>query len=197
MDGTSWNPQDPALAPSHDEEFQQFLDMGGMGNLNDSIPFNFHDYQTGNGSGVMHQAGREQLDTHMGGTDASMVMGSANSAMQAQLINMTTATAHPTIPTQLIPPPTPTDAITEIDAQIQYLQQQRMQQQHRQIQEQHVAYYANPTQAVPPTPQSLEMPPASNHFYSTDQSQTPIFGSRYQHMKEQQDVRAPPPLSLI
>ncbi|KAJ0326769.1 hypothetical protein COL5a_006649 [Colletotrichum fioriniae] len=187
MDAASWNPQDPAMAPSHDEEFQQFLDLGGMGNLSDAMPFDFNDYQTGNGTGIMHQPGREQLDTQMGGTDTSMLMGATTSAMQAQLINMTTAAAHPAIQTQMIPPSTSTDAITEIDAQIQYLQQQRMQQQHRQIQEQQVAYYASQTHAVPPTPQSLEMPPASNQFYSNDQSQTPMFGSRYQRMKEQQD----------
>lgn len=193
MDAASWNPQDPALAPNHDEEFQQFLDLGGMGNLSDAMPFDFNDYQTGNGTGIMHQPGREQIDTQMGGTDTSMLMGATTSAMQAQLINMTTAAAHPAIQTQMIPPSTSTDAITEIDAQIQYLQQQRMQQQHRQIQEQQVAYYASQTHAVPPTPQSLEMPPASNQFYSNDQSQTPMFGSRYQRMKEQQDVRVDPP----
>ncbi|TQN72051.1 Phosphorus acquisition-controlling protein [Colletotrichum shisoi] len=195
MDAASWNPQDPDLAANHDDEFQQFLDMGGMGNLGDTMPFDFHDYQSGNASGMMHQPGREQLDTQMGGTDASMVMGNANSAMQAQLINMTTAAAHPAIPTQMISPATPTDAITEIDAQIQYLQQQRMQQQHRQIQEQQVAYYTNQTHAVPPTPQSLEMPAASNQFFSTDQSHTPMFGSRYQRMKEQQDMAFTPLVS--
>lgn len=191
MDAASWN-QDPALAPSHDEEFQQFLNMGGMGNLGDSMAFDFNDFQSGSGSGMMHQSGREQLDTQMGGTDANMVMSNANAAMQTQLINMTTSAAHPAIPTQLIPPPTPTDAITEIDAQIQYLQQQRVQQQHRQIHEQHV-YYAN-QHAVPPTPQSLEMPPASNQFYS-DQSRTPMFDNRYQRMKEQQDMAFTPLVS--
>ncbi|KAI8208869.1 Phosphorus acquisition-controlling protein [Colletotrichum sp. SAR 10_76] len=191
MDAASWN-QDPALAPSHDEEFQQFLNMGGMGNLGDSMAFDFNDFQSGSGSGMMHQSGREQLDTQMGGTDANMVMSNANAAMQTQLINMTTAAAHPAIPTQLIPPPTPTDAITEIDAQIQYLQQQRVQQQHRQIHEQHV-YYTN-QHAVPPTPQSLEMPPASNQFYS-DQSRTPMFDNRYQRMKEQQDMAFTPLVS--
>ncbi|KAF9879059.1 helix-loop-helix DNA-binding domain-containing protein [Colletotrichum karsti] len=192
MDAASWNPQDPALAPGHDDEFQQFLNMGGMGNMSDSMTFDFNDYQAGNGSSIM-QSGRDQLDTQMGGTDANMVMGDANSAMQQHLINMTTATAHPAIPTQMIPPPTPTDAITEIDAQIQYLQQQRMQQQHRQIHEQHV-YYANQSHAVPPTPQSLEMPPASNQFYP-DQRQTPMFDSRYQRMKEQQDMAFTPLVS--
>ncbi|KAF4781681.1 helix-loop-helix DNA-binding domain-containing protein [Colletotrichum scovillei] len=195
MDAASWNPQDPALAPNHDEEFQQFLDLGGMSNLSDAMPFDFNDYQTGSGTGIMHQPGREQIDTQMGGTDTSMLMGATTSAMQAQLINMTTAAAHPAIQTQMIPPSTSTDAITEIDAQIQYLQQQRMQQQHRQIQEQQVAYYASQTHAVPPTPQSLEMPPASNQFYSNDQSQTPMFGSRYQRMKEQQDMAFTPLVS--
>ncbi|KAK2754896.1 Phosphorus acquisition-controlling protein [Colletotrichum kahawae] len=191
MDAASWN-QDPALAPTHDEEFQQFLNMGGMGNLGDSMAFDFNDFQSGSGSGMMHQSAREQLDTQMGGTDANMVMSNANAAMQTQLINMTTAAAHPAIPAQLIPPPTPTDAITEIDAQIQYLQQQRVQQQHRQIHEQHVSYTSQ--HAVPPTPQSLEMPPASNQFNS-DQSRTPMFDNRYQRMKEQQDMAFTPLVS--
>ncbi|TEA18627.1 Phosphorus acquisition-controlling protein [Colletotrichum sidae] len=193
MDAASWNPQDPALAPGHDEEFQQFLNMGGMGNLGDAMAFDFNDYQTGNGSSLMHQPGRDQLDTQMGGTETALVMGNPNAALQTQLINMTTATAHPAIPAQMIPPPTPTDAITEIDAQIQYLQQQRMQQQHRQIQEQHV-YYATQSHAVPPTPQSLEMPAASNQYY-TDQRQTPLFDNRYQRMKEQQDMAFTPLVS--
>ncbi|KAK1600087.1 helix-loop-helix DNA-binding domain-containing protein [Colletotrichum navitas] len=194
MDAASWNPQDQGLAPNHDEEFQQFLDMGGIGNLSDTMPFDFHDYQGGNGSGMMHQAGHEHLDTQMGGTDTSMVMGNASSSLQSQLINMTTGASHPAIPAQMIPP-APTDAITEIDAQIQYLQQQRMQQQHRQMQEQQVAYYTTRSHAVPPTPQSLEMPPASNQFYSTEQGHTPMFGSRYQRMKEQQDMSFTPLVS--
>ncbi|KAK2037044.1 helix-loop-helix DNA-binding domain-containing protein [Colletotrichum somersetense] len=194
MDAASWNLPDQGLAPNHDEEFQQFLDMGGMGNLGDTMPFDFHDYQGGNGSGMMHEAGGEQLDTQMGGTGTSMIMGSAGSSLQAQLINMTTAASHPAIPAQMIHP-APTDAITEIDAQIQYLQQQRMQQQHRQMREQQVAYYTTQSHAVPPTPQSLEMPPASNQFYSTEQGHTPMFGSRYQRMKEQQDMSFTPLVS--
>ncbi|KAK2060513.1 helix-loop-helix DNA-binding domain-containing protein [Colletotrichum caudatum] len=194
MDAASWNLPDQGLAPNHDEEFQQFLDMSGMGNLGDTMPFDFHDYQRGNGSGMMHQAGGEQLDTQMGGTGTSMVMGNAGSSLQAQLINMTTVASHPAIPAQMVHP-APTDAITEIDAQIQYLQQQRMQQQHRQMQEQQVAYYTTQSHAVPPTPQSLEMPPASNQFYSTEQGHTPMFGSRYQQMKEHQDMSFTPLVS--
>ncbi|KAM0494854.1 hypothetical protein ACHAPB_007903 [Verticillium nonalfalfae] len=173
--------------------------MGGMGNLSEPLGFDFHDFQNSADSSMMPQNGRDQLDTQMGGTDSAMAMTRTDPSVrsvQDQFAAMSTAASHPSIPAQMIQPvPTPTDAMAEIDAQIQFLQQQRMQQQQRQMHEhqahqvqQQTSYYVghNP---VPPTPQSLEMPPNGNHYYAQEQAQQNVFDSRYQRMKEQQDVR--------
>lgn len=203
MDDSSWNTQNQSLPPGNDEDFHQFLDMGGMGGMSDSIQFDFQDFAASNGNAMLQQNPREQLDTQMGGTDALAMAGQAQHVPQSQhqQLSMTTAVAHPSIPAhQMIPMPQPTDPIGDIDAQIQFLQQQRLQHQQRQIQEQqvqqqvqqqaqqHAVFYARQNQ-VPPTPQSLEMPPNSGHFYSQDQHQQNVFESRYQRMKDQQDVR--------
>ncbi|KAL9946066.1 hypothetical protein ACHAO5_004230, partial [Verticillium nonalfalfae] len=171
--------------------------MGGMGNLSEPLGFDFHDFQNSADSSMMPQNGRDQLDTQMGGTDSAMAMTRTDPSVrsvQDQFAAMSTAASHPSIPAQMIQPvPTPTDAMAEIDAQIQFLQQQRMQQQQRQMHEhqahqvqQQTSYYVghNP---VPPTPQSLEMPPNGNHYYAQEQAQQNVFDSRYQRMKEQQD----------
>ncbi|KAM0598997.1 hypothetical protein ACHAPN_001693 [Verticillium nonalfalfae] len=172
--------------------------MGGMGNLSEPLGFDFHDFQNSADSSMMPQNGRDQLDTQMGGTDSAMAMTRTDPSVrsvQDQFAAMSTAASHPSIPAQMIQPvPTPTDAMAEIDAQIQFLQQQRMQQQQRQMHEhqahqvqQQTSYYVghNP---VPPTPQSLEMPPNGNHYYAQEQAQQNVFDSRYQRMKEQQDI---------
>ncbi|KAM0281942.1 hypothetical protein ACHAQH_003288 [Verticillium albo-atrum] len=205
MGGTGWNAQDQTLPSSHDDDFQQFLDMGGMGNLSEPLGFDFHDFQNGTGSSMMPQSGRDQLDTQMGGTESSMTMARTDPSVrsvQNQFAAMSTAASHPSIPAQMIQPaPTPSDAMAEIDAQIQFLQQQRMQQQQRQMHEQQAhqvqqqtSYYVshNP---VPPTPQSLEMPPNSSHFYAQEQAQQNVFDSRYQRLKEQQDMAFTPLVS--
>ncbi|RXG45546.1 hypothetical protein VDGE_03154 [Verticillium dahliae] len=205
MGGTSWTTQDQTLPSSHDDDFQQFLDMGGMGNLSEPLGFDFHDFQNSADSSMMPQNGRDQLDTQMGGTDSAMAMARPDPSVrsvQDQFAAMSTAASHPSITAQMIQPvPTPTDAMAEIDAQIQFLQQQRMQQQQRQMHEhqahqvqQQTSYYVghNP---VPPTPQSLEMPPNGNHYYAQEQAQQNVFDSRYQRMKEQQDMAFTPLVS--
>lgn len=201
MDTTTWSTQDQSLPPSHDDEFPQFLNMGGMnGGLDESLQFDFQNFQPGHGSSMVSQNHRDQLDTPMGGsTDGTaMVMsGSDNTTAQSQLMAMTSTTSHSSIPGPMMHhPPTPNDAISQIDAQIQFLQQQQRQMQEQQAQQQ-AAYFAGQSSAqVPPTPQSLEMPSNGNHFYSQDQPQQNIFDSRYQHMKEQHDVRGIPAFNI-
>lgn len=110
-------------------------------------------------------------------------------------------------------------SISEIDAQIAYLQRQRLyQQQHiqlqlqstrndqnepiQQFQDSHTGpcAYLNNGHSVPPTPQSLEIVPGSGHFYSQG-DQTPhsgIFDGGYPHnMQDQQDVRDGSPNGLL
>lgn len=211
MDASGWTTQDQSLPAGGDDDFNQFLDMGGMGGMGETLQFDFQDFGAGNATSMMQQSHREHMDTQMGGTDNPMVMTGPNGGhqnhqqhqhqqqqqqhqQQQQQLAMTTATAHPSIPAhQIIQMPAPGDPISDIDAQIQFLQQQRLQHQQRQLQEQQVhaqqqaAFYARQNQ-VPPTPQSLEMPPNSGHFYSQDQRSQNVFDSRYQRMKEQQDV---------
>ncbi|ROT40066.1 hypothetical protein SODALDRAFT_309783 [Sodiomyces alkalinus F11] len=199
MESTVWNTQDQSLPPSHDDDFPQFLDMGDTGGLDGSLQFDFQDFQPGHGSSIMSQNPRDQLDTPMrGSTDATtMVMtASDNTTAQSQLIAMSSAASHPSIPAHMMHhPPTPNDPISQIDAQIQFLQQQQRQMQEQQAQQQ-AAYYASQTSAqVPPTPQSLEMPSNGNHFYPHDQHQQNMFDTRYQHMKEQQDMAFTPLVS--
>jgi hypothetical protein len=207
MDTSGWTTQDQSLPAGGDDDFHQFLDMGGMGGMGESLQFDFQDFGAANGGSMMQQSHREQMDTHMGGTDNSMVMPGQNQPVgpgpqsqhqqqHQQHLAMSSAASHPSTPAhQIIQMPQPQDPISDIDAQIQFLQQQRLQHQQRQLQEQQAqvqqqaAFYARQNQnRVPPTPQSLEMPPNSGQFYSQDQRQQNVFDSRYQRMKEQQDV---------
>jgi hypothetical protein len=191
MGSTTWNQQENAMATGPDDDFQQFLDMSGMGNLTDGLQFDFPSLPDAAGQNLLQHGPQGSVDTPMGGTDQTMMLASNNNVNRNPMPAMTSAAAMASIPAQMIPPPTPTEAIVEIDAQIQYLQQQRLQQQQRHIHEQQAAYFANHTQAVPPTPQSMELPPNSCQFYPAEQpnnNQHPIFDGRYQRINEQQDV---------
>lgn len=197
MDSNGWNGQDHGLHGGPDDDFHQFLDMNGMANLGDGLQFDFQDFQTQNGGHMMQVAHRETMDTPMSGTDGPMLL---SNAMHNQMPPMTTAPphshSHSTIPSTMIqPPPTPGEAISELDAQIQYLQQQKFQQQQRQLDEQQIAFFTRQNHMVPPTPQSLELQAGNNRFYAHQQDQTPQqhqdMYERFQRMKEQQDVRQP------
>jgi len=189
MGSTSWNGQDPGLHHAADDDFQQFLDMNGMGNLGEGLQFDFTDFQTTGAGHLLSQPPREQLDTPMSGTEAPSILSSQDAALRGQMA-VSTAVSHPAVTTALVPPPTASDAINEIDAQIQYLQQQRMQQQRRHMEEQQAAYFARQSRVVPPTPQSLEIQAGSQFFPLADQqSQQQAIFERFQRLKEQQDVR--------
>ncbi|CAK7235716.1 hypothetical protein SBRCBS47491_009389, partial [Sporothrix bragantina] len=219
MGSSAWNGQDQGIHPASDEEFQQFLDMNGMG-LADNIQFDFTDFQNASpgASHLIHTSmapSNDTLDTPMTGAhnapgllaqattgplpDSSLT-GTAGIHGPQHAHNMlpvvTTGTAaHASIATTMMPAVTPTDAISEIDAQIQYLQQQRMQQQQRQAEEQNIAFFARQNHIVPPTPQSLELQAGNQFFHSPDprnqhqgqQTQQQAIYERYQHFKEQQD----------
>lgn len=183
MDPAAWNhhpvhQHHDGMHPTADDDFQQFLDLNTMGGLGDGMQFDF-DFQHQPGAHMMPAQHRDALDTPMGGTDGPALLSTAGSG-------------HSTIPATMMPPPTPIEAISEIDAQIQFLQQQKIEQQQRQIEEQQAAFFAQQqARMVPPTPQSLEIQAGNQQYYAQSQ-QTPhqhqeLFDG-YQRMKDQQDV---------
>ena len=164
-----------------EEEFSQFLDMSGMGQMGDGMQFDFNGFQDGD---MMNRQRDNAQDTIMGNSDGGMsgIMGGQTNQMPpGTMAGQMMATQAPS-----------SDSISSIDAQIQYLQQQKLHQQQRQLeQQQRTAFYANTNHSVPPTPQSLEMPPGSGNFYPRqhDQMGRDMYDHGYQQrMKEQQDV---------
>lgn len=180
------------------------------------------------GDHLLHSsAGGDHLDTPMTGTDMSMILSPVDHAMlqQAQqqhrhqqqqqqqqqhhqMPTIATTAPYQNAPTTLIQPSTPSEAIVNtIDAQIQFLQQQKLHAQHQQLQEQQAAFFASQqNHIVPPTPQSLELTagssqnyyaqstPADQHHPGRQQQQQPqqqrqqAIDYRYARIKDQHDV---------
>ncbi|EOO00560.1 putative phosphorus acquisition-controlling protein [Phaeoacremonium minimum UCRPA7] len=201
MNSQGWNSPGHGLHPAPEDDFQQFLDMNSIGNLGDGLQFDFQDYQNANGhQPIMGGAPppRETIDTPMTGTDGQVLLSQMDPAMHAQM-PMSTATSHPSITSTMLPPShSPGDAISEIDAQIQYLQQQKLQQQQRQLEEQQAAYYVRQSRMVPPTPQSLEIQAGNNQFYVPPDHTPHQHGGMYesyQRLKDQHDMAFTPLVS--
>ncbi|KAI1779440.1 helix-loop-helix DNA-binding domain-containing protein [Hypoxylon cercidicola] len=204
MDPGAWNGQDQTLS-SGDDDFQQFLDMGGMSSLGDGLPFDFQDFGGTNGNSMMHQPHTDTIDTPMSNSNVPTIIARNDMGAQNQISPMTSAPNHPGISTQIMSPHhTTRDPISEIDAQIQYLQQQRLQQQRRQLAEQErqfherqAAFYAAQQQRniVPPTPQSLEIQAANQFFAQQDQTHSSGLFDGYRHLKEQPDISFTPLVS--
>lgn len=176
-----------------DDDFQQFLDMSAMGNISDGMQFDFNSFQNGNPQQhMMNQTRDHPQDSIMGNADNSDLIPRTDSMLTEPTTTMaTTMAGHPHMSTTLAPTAAPNDSISDIDAQIQYLQQQKFHQQQRQMQEQRVAFFNTPHgHSVPPTPQSFEMPPGSGNFYSAaDMPPSGSFERPYhQRSKDQQDV---------
>jgi hypothetical protein len=198
MDSSTWAVADhPVHHPPAEDDFQQYLDMNSMGNLGDGINYNFQDFQSSAGSQLLPPHTREQLDIPMSGTDAPILLSPAVPAMQHQMPPITTAAPYQTVPATMMPPPTPSEAIVDsIDAQIQFLQQQKLRHQQRHLEEQQVAFFTRQqSRMVPPTPQSLELQPGANQYYpqpngseQQQQQQQQAIEYRYQRLKDQSDV---------
>jgi hypothetical protein len=205
MDPSSWNGQEHSLPPPAEDDFQQFLEMGDMSSLGDGLQFDFQAFNTSNGGPMLHsQAAHDVLDTQMSGTETTPVDSRGNMGMQNQ-IPITSAPGAPSVPSQVMSPHignNANDAISEIDAQIQFLQHQKIQQQHRQLeeqqrrfQEQQAAFYAQQQRSmVPPTPQSLEMQASTQYYTQGEQTSHHSQGmfDRYPRLKDQHDVRLSP-----
>lgn len=186
MGSTAWDAQGQAMATTTDEDFGQFLDMSAMANLGDGMHFDFQGFQDGSAQAIMNHQPRDPTDTIMGDSDNQGIMPSSNS------LPITTSASQPSIPAHMMTPNP--DPISNIDAQIQYLQQQKFQQQQRQLQEQQAAFFSNHNHSVPPTPQSLEMP---NSFYSQAEqlSQPGVYDPGYHQRMKEQDMAFTPLVS--
>ncbi|KAK0730510.1 helix-loop-helix DNA-binding domain-containing protein [Lasiosphaeris hirsuta] len=201
MDSSSWNVSDHPMH-SADDDFQQFLDMNSMANLTDSLNYDYQDFQTPGSGHMLQSSSREQLDTPMSGTDTPIVLSRADPTAQHHMPAMTSATSYQTIPATMMPPPTPSEAIVNsIDAQIQFLQQQKLQHQQRQLEEQHAVFFTGQqNHMVPPTPQSLDISAGANQYYAQPspidrQQQQRAVDYRYQRPKDQQDMSFTPLVS--
>lgn len=178
------------MVSAPEDEFHQFLDMSGMTNMGDGMQFDFHNFQDGSAQPMMAQQ-RDPTDSIMADSDPSNMIPRTDAMMQNQPAPISQAPSHPAIQSHMMgPAPPQTDAISNIDAQIQYLQQQKLHQQQRQLQEQRVTFYANHNHSVPPTPQSLEMTPGGNQYYSQAERvhQQGVYDPGYQRRQDQQDV---------
>ncbi|CAJ2501605.1 Uu.00g044580.m01.CDS01 [Anthostomella pinea] len=209
MDTGVWNGQTQNPSSTGDDDFQQFLDMD-MSNMGDSIQFDFHDFNPSNGPSMMphHQPHRDPIDTPMPDSGMVPIVSPYHMGMQNQIPPLTSAPSHPTLSSQVIPSHhTSHDAISDIDAQINFLQHQKkfqqqqrhLEEQQRHLREQQAAFYAQQQQQqqrmVPPTPQSLDMQSA-NQFYTThDQGHSSGLFDGYQQLKEQQDMAFTPLVS--
>ncbi|KAJ2907069.1 hypothetical protein MKZ38_008637 [Zalerion maritima] len=187
----AWSTQDTPMLSSPDDDFQQFLDMGGMANLPDPLQFDFGgEFDSSNGG-----------DTTMTGT------GMAIQTTTSTVIPMTSAVSMPAIQSQMVSP-AGNDPIMNIDAQIQMLQNQKMQVQHQQqqeqqrqrqqelqrqqqqqqqsherrMQEQQAMFFAQQNRIVPPTPQSSELHQQSGY-------------DQFHRLREQQDMAFTPLVS--
>ncbi|ROW11223.1 hypothetical protein VMCG_01460 [Cytospora schulzeri] len=188
MESAGWNDQAHGTHSGVDDELHQFLNMNGIEDLSEGLHFDFGDFQHQNGGHMMQLTHREALDTPMSGTDGPLLL---STAMHNQMHPMTTAPSNPAMSSNMMPSPTPGDALSDIDAQIQFLQQQKMQQRQQHMEEQQVAFFAQQqTHMVPPTPQSLEIQPGNLQYYTQQPDQTPhqhqdVY-EHFQRMKEQQ-----------
>jgi hypothetical protein len=185
MDSSSaWNNLDSTLSVSSHDDFQQFLDMG-MNNLGDNLQFDFPDYngQQGQGGQLMQQDEGERMQSRMDSAHGAM---NHDTPMQEHIPAMTTAGSHPTIPGPASNGRPSSGSLVEIDAQIQYLQQQRQQ---RQMQEQQKFYARNGM--IPPTPNSMELHGNNGQFYPQSDPQQQAMYERYRMQVKDQEVSLP------
>jgi len=180
---TVWNSQDPTLSVPSQDDFQQFLDMG----INNLDQFDFQDFnsQSDQTTQLMHQEGGDAMDTSM---DNGRGPIGQDTTMQEHMPAMTTAASHPAIHGgPLSHGHSSNESLSELDAQIQYLQHQRHQQQQRHIQEQRRNYFAQ-SRIIPATPNSIEMHGNNSQFYSQSdtQQQQAIYDRFRMHVKEQE-----------
>jgi hypothetical protein len=154
----------------------------GINNLGE---FDFQDFnpQSGQAAQLLHQDGGDAMDTGMDNRRGPIAQ---DTTMQEHMPAMTTAASHPTIHGGPLSHGRSSDeSLSELDAQIQYLQHQRHQQQQRNIQEQQRNYYAQ-SRIIPQTPNSIEMHGNNSQFYSQSDTQQAIYDRFRMQVKEQE-----------
>ncbi|CAD6441572.1 fa4ec345-acf4-4b78-8772-b03dc424e900 [Sclerotinia trifoliorum] len=166
-----WNTQDPTLSVPSQDDFQQFLDLN-MHNMAGGLQFDFDfNQQQSQNEQMMHQDGMDSMNTGMAGNHQVRLDGS----MHEHMSSMTTSSSHSAIlGTPVVHPHTSAERLTHLDAQIQYLQQQKHEQQLRQSQEQQRNFYVQ-SRMIPPTPNSMEIHGANQHFYSQAEQPPSVF----------------------
>lgn len=169
-----WSGQDPTL--SVPDDFQQYLDM----NLGDGLQFDFQEYQQPQDTQMLQDHG-SRMDMGMG----NVVMGGQETSMHENMPSVTSTSTYSTKPITAHGHPS-TDSLVELDAQIQFLQNQRHQQQQRQIQDQQRNYYAQSHQ-IPQTPNSVELHSSAASYYRQPNQQQAMF-DHYQMQTKEQDV---------
>ncbi|GAB0133658.1 hypothetical protein EsDP_00002059 [Epichloe bromicola] len=203
MASAIWDGQDQHMtSATAEDEFNQFLDMSGMANVSETMHFDFHGFQNGSSQPTVAQhqhqhqhQHRQPPDALMGDADiSSHIVPRSDGSLQNHAPAMVTTAG---MPGQLLATSAPGDTISSIDAQIQYLQQQKFHQQQRQLQEQRATFFSH-NRSIPPTPQSLELPPGSGQFYSRAEQmpQRASYDRGYhQRVPEQQDMAFTPLVS--
>jgi len=175
---TSWAVGDRHGATVTDDALQQFLNNmnmdAAMGNLADGMNYDFQDFPTTVATAPMLSAhAPEPLDLTMSGTDAAQAAAAAAAVLVSPAMGpvqsiATTAPPFGSIPASMMPPPTPSGAVVDsIDAQIQFLQQEKLRHQQRQLEQQQQAaalFARQQAGIIPPTPQSFEMQPGASQF---------------------------------
>jgi len=195
MASSGWDGQDHHMAQPPDDEFQQFLDISGMG---DEMQFDFNGFHDSAAQSMMDRQ-REEAQVLMNSQASNNMMNQQQGMIQNQPSHMNTSGPGPQ--QQMMPTSAPgSETISNIDAQIQYLQQQKFHQQQRQLQEQRNAFYQthHHTRSIPPTPQSLELASGTGQFYGqSDQMPRDVYDRSYNHqrIKEQQDMAFTPLVS--
>ncbi|PMB65731.1 Phosphorus acquisition-controlling protein [Beauveria bassiana] len=212
MSSAAWEGQDQHMASGPDDDFHQFLDMTGMGTIPDAtaMQFDFHPFNDGSSAAPQpmmasaphpqHSQHQQQQQPHQASSTGDALMADSDpSAMiprsDGLLQNHTpamSAVSHPSMLASSAP-----DSISNIDAQIHYLQQQKFHQQQRQLHEQQATFYGTHAHSVPPTPQSLEMPPGSGQFYSQAEQmpQRTAYDRGYHQRMAEQDMAFTPLVS--
>ncbi|KAG9237628.1 hypothetical protein BJ875DRAFT_137433 [Amylocarpus encephaloides] len=197
MDSSSvWHNQDPTLSGPSQDDFNQFLDLG-MNSLSDSLQFDFQDFgaqHPGQTAQLMHPHDHGAMD-HSG-----LENGRGNgTTMQEHMPTITTVASHPAIlGSTLHHAQSSSESLVELDAQIQYLQQQKhqrqQQMQHRHIQQQQENFFAH-NGMIPPTPNSMELHASTSQFYPQSDPQQQAIFERFQMQVKDQDMAFTPLVS--
>ena len=168
------------MTAGHGDESHHLLDMNTMASLAAGLSVDFPDFRqvpaASDAHHMPHGSRPETLDTPMGGLHVPAGLAGSEAALQPQQHQKLSYISADSIPGQV----SNGTIVDTIDAQIQFLQDQKLQHQQRHVAAQHAAtFFANQHhRIVPPTPQSLELQPSAGPFFTTQA----IEGGQQQHM---------------